>query len=139
MKHAMTLALLFVTVAAATIAYAEEPPAEKKHEMMIYYVGFLRRGPAWTPEVTPETQKIQEGHMANIRKMAAAGKLVLAGPFDDDTDLRGMFVFTTASLEEAKALADEDPAIKAGRLVLDLHPWYSAKGIRIDPCPAAGK
>lgn len=139
MKQAVSIMLLSISIAAATVAVFAEEPAEKKYEMMTYYVGFLRRGPAWTPEVTPETQKIQEGHMANIKKMAAEGKLVLAGPFGDDTELRGMFVFTTASIEEAKALAAEDPAIKAGRLVLDLHPWYSAKGIRIDPCPDAGK
>jgi uncharacterized protein YciI len=139
MKQATSIMLMAITIAAATVAAYTEEPAEKKYEMMTYYVGFLRRGPAWTPEVTPETQKIQEGHMANIRRMAAEGKLLLAGPFSDDGELRGMYVFTTATIEEAKALAAEDPAVKAGRLVLDFHPWFSAKGIRIDPCPAAGK
>jgi uncharacterized protein len=101
--------------------------------MTTYVVGFLYRGPKWTPEVTPETQKIQEGHMANIRKMAKEGKLILAGPFADNTDLRAMFVFLTDSTEEARKLCDGDPAIQAGRLRVELHPWYSAKGIRVDP------
>jgi len=71
--------------------------------------------------------------MANIRKMAAAGKLLLAGPFSDDGKLRGMFVFQVGSLEAAKALTDGDPAVQAGRLVAEIHPWFSAKGIRVDP------
>jgi len=108
---------------------AEEP----HYEMTTYYVGLLYRGPAWTPEVTPETQAIQKGHMENIGRLAASGKLILAGPFSDDTALRGMFVFQVASLEEATALCDTDPAVKAGRLKVELHPWFSAKGIRIDP------
>jgi len=106
---------------------------EPHYEMTTYYVGLLYRGPSWTPEVTPETQAIQKGHMENIGKLAASGKLILAGPFSDDTTLRGMFVFQVASLEEATALCATDPAVKAGRLRVDVHPWFSAKGIRVDP------
>lgn len=112
-------------------AVADEPPAPR-YEMTTYYVGLLYRGAKWTSRVTPETQKVQEGHMANIRRMAAAGKLVVAGPFSDDGELRGMFIFTTASLEEARALCDQDPAVQAGRLKVELHPWYAAAGIRVN-------
>jgi len=64
--------------------------------MSTYWVAFLKKGPQWTPQVTGETKRIQAGHMANIREMADTadtGKLVLAGPFGDNGDLRGMFVF----------------------------------------------
>ncbi|MGH6629799.1 MAG: YciI family protein, partial [Burkholderiales bacterium] len=104
-------------------------------EMTTYYVGFLYRGPKWTPEETPELRRLQEEHLANIRRLADSGKLLLAGPFTDGGDLRGMFVFKVDSMEEAKALSDGDPAVKAGRLRVELHPWYSAKGIRVDTTP----
>ena len=113
---------------------ADEKPAPHM-EMTTYYVGLLYRGPNSTSEVTPETRKIQEAHMAHIREMAQSGKLILAGPFSDDGKLRGMFIFRVDTMEEAKALAEEDPAVKAGRLIVELHPWYSAKGIRVDPSP----
>ena len=109
---------------------AQEKP-EPTYEMTTYYVGLLYRGPKWTPEVTPETEQIQKGHMDNIRRMAESGKLILAGPFSDGGNLRGMFVFKVDSLAEAKVLCDADPAVKAGRLVVEWHPWYSAKGIQI--------
>jgi uncharacterized protein YciI len=94
-----------------------------------YQFGMLRRGPKWTPESTPETQKIQAGHMDNIGKMASTGKLVAAGPMLDSGDLRGIFLFKTDSVEEATKLAAEDPAIKAGRLALELVTWMAPRGI----------
>ena len=100
-------------------------------EMTTYYVGFLYRGSKWTPEHTAETEALQNAHMANIRKLAEEGKLLLAGPFTDGGDLRGIFVFRVGSMAEAQALAETDPAVKAGRLRLEFHPWYAAKNITV--------
>lgn len=122
---------LLLTILAVSACFAQDKP-EPKYEMDNYVVGLLKKGPKWTPEVTAQTQKIQEGHMANIRRMAALGKLIVAGPFTDGGDLRGMFIFK-ATMEEAKALAAEDPAVKAGRLVVDFLPWFAAKGISVAP------
>ncbi len=113
----------------------ESPPTKTGpggYEMTTYYLGFLYRGPKWTPQETEETKKIQEGHMANIQKMAAIGKLVVAGPFMDDTDLRGIFLFQNVTREEAEKLCADDPAVQAGRLRIELHPWFAAKGIRVE-------
>lgn len=96
-----------------------------------YQFGLLTRGPKWTAENTPEIQKLQEGHMANINKMAQLGKLMAAGPIADNGDLRGIFIFRAASIDEAKTLAAEDPAIKAERLKLEILPWLGAKGIGV--------
>jgi uncharacterized protein len=104
-----------------------------RFEMSRYVVGFLRRGPKWSADDTPERRRIQDGHMAHIRAMAESGKLIVAGPFEDDGDLRGMFIFGVASVEEARALAGQDPAVQSGRLVLELHPWFAAKGLSIAP------
>lgn len=93
------------------------------------FLAFLTRGEKWTPERTPETAEIQKGHMANINKLAEMKKLVAAGPFGDDGRLRGIFVFRVASLEEAKALTATDPAVQAGRLAMDIHPWMIHEGV----------
>ena len=104
-----------------------KPPAQPLKQVT-YYFTFLRRGPAWTAQRTPETEKLQAAHMANINAMAKTGKLVIAGPFDNAGEYAGVFVFKVATLDEAKALAESDPAVKAGRLKVDTHPWLVAEG-----------
>ena len=93
------------------------------------FLAFLTRGEKWTPEKTPATEEIQKGHMANINRLAEMKKLIAAGPFGDDGRLRGIFVFRVASLEEAKALTATDPAVQAGRLAMDIHPWMVPEGV----------
>ena len=93
------------------------------------YLAFLVRGDKWTPEKTPATEEIQKGHMANIQRLAEMKKLVVAGPFGDNGKLRGIFVFKVASIEEARELAASDPAVQAGRLALQIHPWLVPEGI----------
>ncbi|MFN2531399.1 MAG: YciI family protein [Pyrinomonadaceae bacterium] len=93
------------------------------------YFAFLKRGPKWTREVTPETKALLDGHMANIKRLAETKKLVVAGPFGDDSGLAGIFVFRVDSLEEAKALAASDPAVQAGRFLIEVHPWQVPDGV----------
>ena len=93
------------------------------------YLAFLTRGAKWTPEKTPATEELQKAHIANIVRLAELKKLVVAGPFGDDTPLRGIFVFRVASIEEARELAATDPAVQAGRLKVEIHPWVIPEGI----------
>ncbi len=92
------------------------------------YIGFLTRGPKWTPEKTPAIEELQKAHLANIGRLAETKKLVVAGPFGDNGTLRGIFVFKVASIEEAKSLADTDPMVQAGRLAIEMHPWMVPEG-----------
>lgn len=93
------------------------------------FLAFLTRGEKWTPEKTAATEAIQKAHLANIGKLAEMKKLVAAGPFGDNGRLRGIFVFRVASLEEAKALTATDPAVQAGRLAMEIHPWMVPEGV----------
>jgi len=103
--------------------------AAKPLKLTQTFLAFLTRGEKWTPEKTPATEEIQKGHMANINKLAEMKKLVAAGPFGDNGRLRGIFVFRVGSLEEAKLLTATDPAVQAGRLAMDIHPWIVPEGV----------
>jgi uncharacterized protein len=122
----LALAALVASACAAPAA-AQLPPGAPP--MATYRFGLLSRGDAWTPERNAHTDSIQAGHLANIKRMWEAGKLVCAGPFLDGGDLRGLFVFTADSLAECRALAAADPAIAAGRLKLELWDWFAPAGI----------
>jgi uncharacterized protein YciI len=103
--------------------------------MRTYVVAFLYAGPAKI-EDPARSEELQRAHLANIGRLHGEGKIILAGPFRDKGDLRGLFLFDTESLEEARAWCDSDPAVAAGALRIELKPWFSAAGITIDQ-PAA--
>lgn len=96
--------------------------------MKQYVMAFLKAGPNRdrTPE---EAAKLQKAHLDNIGRMAREGQLVLAGPFLDKGEIRGIYIFNVTSVEEAKKLTETDPAIKAGSLVMELHPWYGSAAL----------
>jgi uncharacterized protein len=117
---------------------AELPAAEgtkPPFEMTTYTLGFLVKGPKWTAEETPALQKLQESHLAHIGEMARSGALLAAGPLVDNGTIRGILIFKV-SMEEARVLAEQDPAVKAGRLLVELHPWMTAKGAFNEPADA---
>lgn len=99
-----------------------------KYGMKRYVMAFLKRGPNRSQDSTTAA-KLQSAHMENINRLANEGKLVLAGPFFDDGDIRGIYIFNVESVEEAKILTESDPAIKAGTLVMELHPWYGSAAL----------
>lgn len=96
--------------------------------MKKYVMAFLKAGPNRNQDSATAAQ-LQAAHMANIGRMAEAGKLVLAGPFFGDGELRGIYLFNVASIDEARALTNTDPAIEAGSLVMDLQEWYGSAAI----------
>jgi uncharacterized protein YciI len=110
----------FSLLAFAGMAFGQaQTPTEPQ-----YFFVLLNR-PADAPHLSKEAgEKLQEEHMANIRRLAAEHKLVIAGPFMDDTVLRGIFVFQAESVTQVQDWTSSDPAIKAGRLSADVHgPW----------------
>ncbi len=96
--------------------------------MRSYVMAFLKAGPNRDQDSLAAAE-IQAAHMANIRRMAEAGQLVLAGPFLDSGDYQGIYLFNVPTIEEAEALTATDPAVQAGRLVMELHPWYGSAAL----------
>lgn len=132
MKYLFTICLFSLlpgVVSAQTTAKTERHPKTFKMDSITlkqYYFVMLTKGKR-RDEITDTAviNKLQAGHMANIKRLAAKGKILVAGPFGDDGNWRGIFIFDTDTQEEAEQLLDTDPMIKAGRLGYEIHPWWT--------------
>jgi len=93
-----------------------------------YIFGFLKRGPNRS-QTKEEAQALQKGHLDYMDGLHKQGKLVVAGPFGEDGDLRGIVIYKVKTVAEANELAAGDPMVKVGRLAIETHPWMTLKGI----------
>ena len=80
--------LLVGLVMAVMLVGQDAPP-----KMVRYYMGFLKKGPAWGAGTKEEGAEIQKQHLAHLGRMHQMGKLVVAGPFGDNGEIRGILVF----------------------------------------------
>jgi uncharacterized protein len=120
---------LFFVLSFVCVAQKKEPKTFKMGEYTIkqYYFVMLTKG-ARRDEIkdTAIINKLQAGHMSNLERLSKEGKLMLAGPFGDDGNWRGIFVFDAENEDEVRSMLATDPAIMAGRLDYEIHPWYTA-------------
>lgn len=96
--------------------------------MRQYVMALLKEGPNRDQDST-EAAQLQRAHLDNISRMAEEGKLVVAGPFFDEWEVKGIYIFAVETVEEAEELTQTDPAIQAGRLIMELHPWYGSAAL----------
>ena len=103
-----------------------------EHGMRSYVLALLKTGPNDSKVTGDARKEIFKGHFANMNRLAAEGKLAVAGPFNDPAKVyRGLFIFAVATVEEAKALADTDPTVKSGVLVVEYVPWYGSASLML--------
>ncbi len=98
--------------------------------MQQYYIAFLKRGPHRSQNKA-ETDSLQALHMAHLGSMYEQGFADISGPFGDDGDIRGITIYNVPTQEMADSLANSDPMVKAGRLEIEIHPWWAAKGFML--------
>jgi uncharacterized protein len=134
---------LLLTLAAVNFgprgAHGESGSSAPPMSRMEKYSLVLLRRSATAPKLAPEAlEALQEKHLAHLRAMHAAGKLAVAGPLDDQQDqtLRGVCLYRV-DLAEARELAGNDPAVKAGRLEVEAMTWWVEKGAISFPLPGA--
>lgn len=95
--------------------------------MQQYYIAFLKRGPERS-QSKEEADSLQALHMAHLGRMYELGYADISGPFGDDGDIRGITIYNVPTLKMADSLANLDPSVQAGRLKIEVHPWWAAKG-----------
>jgi uncharacterized protein YciI len=116
--------LLIIALLLSTGAFSQEKKSSPTPNIRKYWFVMLTTGPNRTQD-SATAAKLQAGHMANMDVMYYDGKLKVAGPFGDNGNWRGIFIFDCVTREEVIALLAKDPAIESGRLAYEIHPWYT--------------
>jgi hypothetical protein len=95
-----------------------------------YVLVILKTGPTKVP-AGPARDDMFKGHFANIERLAAEKKLVQAGPLDSVDGWRGLFVFATTSIDEAKTYVATDPVIVQGEMVAEYHKYFGTAALML--------
>lgn len=98
--------------------------------MRPYVLVILKTGPARVA-AGPERDEMFKGHFANMKRLAAEGKLVTAGPLDGVDGWRGLFIFAVPEIEDARKLVATDPVVAKGEMVPEFHKYYGSAALML--------
>lgn len=96
--------------------------------MQQYFIAFLKSGPNRTQNKL-EADSLQVLHLEHLQQMYDLGYADISGPFGDNGDIRGITIYNVPTLQMADSLANLDPMVKSGRLLIEVHPWWAGKGL----------
>ena len=101
-----------------------------EYGMRQYVLVILKTGPTPVPAGAARDEMFR-GHFANMKRLAAEGKLALAGPLDGVDGWRGLFILAVDDLEEAAALVATDPVVIQGEMVAEYHAYYGSAALML--------
>lgn len=97
-----------------------------------YFLCLLKRGERWN--VTEGHEDLMPRYLAYLRREMEARRISFAGPVTDDGDLIALAIIQAPTAEEAKACVDENPGVKSGHFLAELHPCYlpTLDGLKVE-------
>lgn len=99
--------------------------------MKTYVLVILKSGPSKI-EDKELRDSLFRGHFSNMDKLAREGKLITAGPFEDnDNQYRGLFLFDVRTIKEAEELVKGDPTVTSGIFVTEMYQWYGTAAMPV--------
>jgi len=103
------------------------PEAGPPDDFDQYQLVLLERAPS-APDLDEEaSDRLQRQHLGHFAKMRRAGLMTVSGPIRGDDAIAGISIYRAGSPERARALAEDDPAVRAGRYTVRVMDWFTAK------------
>lgn len=138
LQHSVSL---FMALCIAGAVAAPQPKAQfdaalaaqlgaDEYGMRNYVLVILKSGPTPAPK-GEKRDAMFKGHLANMQRLAEAGKLAYAGPLDGVDGWRGMFIFSVSDIGEAQRLTETDPVIINGEMVAEFHQHYGSAALML--------
>lgn len=143
MRMPRSLMLLILLLASGSAVNAQTPtgPSNPNYDaglakklgaddlgMRQYVMCFLKTGPLKVEDKAKQAE-LMKGHFGMINRLAKEGKLILAGPFMDGGEFRGIYLFDVKTVEEAQKLTETDPSIKEGYFIVEFLKWYGSAAL----------
>ena len=140
-SRAIWTAMVLVSTTLLSPARAEEPapaydPAlaasvgADDNGMRRYVLVILKTSPTPVPP-GPARDEMFKGHFANMKRLADAGKLALAGPLDGVDGWRGLFILAVSDIEEARTLVATDPVVAQGEMIPEFHKYFGSAALML--------
>ena len=90
--------------------------------MLNTYIYLLRLAkPGILDRMSPEHEAIMDEHFARLQQALSDGRLLLAGPCEDDAF--GIVIFRAQSIDDAQRFMSDDLAVRRGLMIAKLHPF----------------
>jgi uncharacterized protein YciI len=139
--RAIWTVMVFVSAALLPVAHAQDAApgydaalaakvGADDNGMRRYVLVILKTSPTPVPP-GPARDEMFKGHFANMKRLADAGKLALAGPLDGVDGWRGLFIMAVSDIEEAKALVATDPVVAQGEMIPEFHKYYGSAALML--------
>ena len=128
------------TFAQKNIQAAKPPVVEQGSDdpMKTYVMVFLKKG-ANRNQTAEEAKKIQALHMEHLKKMHKEGMLLMAGPFTDEHDIKGILVMNSIDIDEVKNIVGTGDCFMAGLIYGIRHQYRPEEIINFAAAAAVGK
>lgn len=128
----MLIRLSFLAALLAVLAAAPAPLSAQATDTLphptrwdTFHLVLLRSGPQAQAR-TPEAAQAMRDHIQYQLRLQEKGTAVAAGGLvpEAGSDLVGITLLRVTTLEEARAIAEADPAVRFGRFRAEVRPWY---------------
>jgi uncharacterized protein YciI len=122
-RLSLVLFASFALFLATAAPFARSQDAPKQYIYVLHPAARLQQGGAWTDSDNAAVS----AHFARLQEATASGKVILAGKTDEpDSVTFGIVIFEAADTAAAEAFMAEDPAVVAGVMTAELHPYTVA-------------
>ena len=112
--------LLYLLLAiAATSGIAQVRQTAAIEQNLPLFAVEIKVGSKWDQSKPPQEQQYFREHSANLKRLRDAGSLIIGARYSD----KGLVILAAQSEEEARAMMDVDPSMKAEVFKYELHPF----------------
>ena len=126
MKNLVILPLVALALGAAALPGLAQAPAassrlkEAAQPMKTWLIRIIPPRPHFDQDATPAEQALMDQHLAYWKELNEKGVCLFGGPVLDPRGVYGVLAVRAVTEDEARALGNGDPAVKAGVITIEV-------------------